>query len=173
MSRLIGAMPMVLVEPIVLVIVSSFCWILIGFSHCKEGSSLICIKTCSIGIIKGVKLVNFGFLSGSSFFFLVVYLTLCVSFFLSWLLLAHSSLFLCPFISFASTASSAFMYFWAFRSNSATVFGGLLVIEKKKSPSSNPAWKVVRMTWSSTTSTYSSSLLDRVTYCFSDSPSAY
>ena len=113
--------------------------VLIGFDHFREGSSLIYIRTCSIGIIRGVKLVNLGFLLGSSLFFPVVYPTLCISFFLSRLLLVPSSLFLFPFISFVSTASSAFMYFWALRSNSATVFGGLLVIEKKKSPSSNPA----------------------------------
>ena len=53
-----------------------------------------------------------------------------------------------------------------------TVFGGILVIEKKKSLGNNPAWKVVRMTWSSASSTYSSSLLSQVTYCLSDSPSA-
>ena len=43
--------------------------VLIGFGHYREGSSLICIRTCLIGIIKGVKLVNLGFLSKSSFFF--------------------------------------------------------------------------------------------------------
>ena len=46
--------------------------VLIGFGHCKEGSSLICIRTCSIGIIRGVKLVKLGFLFGSSFFFPMV-----------------------------------------------------------------------------------------------------
>ena len=56
--------------------------VLIGFGHCKEGLSLICIRTYLIGIIRGVKLVNFGFLFGSSFFFPMVCLTLCVSFFL-------------------------------------------------------------------------------------------
>ena len=178
MPTLISTMLVILVEPTVLALVSCLLSllstrVLIGFSHCREGSSLICIRTYSIGIIRGVKLVNFGFLSRSSFFFLVVCLTFHVSFFLSWLLLVPSSLFLFPFISFASIASSVFIYFWAFRSNSATVFGGLLVIEKKKSPGNNPAWKVVRMTWSSTSSTCNSSLLNRVTYCFSDSPSAY
>ena len=146
--------------------------VLIDFGHYREGSSLICIRTCSVGIIRGVKLVNFGFLSGSSFFFSVVYPTLRDSFFLLWLLLVPLSLFLFP--SFlASTTSSALMYFWAFWSNSATVFGGLLVIEKKKSPSSNPAWKVVSLTWSSISSTCCSSLLNRVTYCLNDSPSVY
>ena len=85
--------------------------VLIGFGHCKEGSSLIDIRTCSIGIIRRAKLVNLGFLSRSSFFFPVVYPTLCVSFFLSRLLLVPSSFFLFPFISFASIASFAFMYF--------------------------------------------------------------
>ena len=85
--------------------------VLIGFGHCKEGLSLIYIKTCSIGIIRGVRLVNFGLLSRSSFFFSTIYLTLRISFFLSRLLLVSSSLFLFPFISFASTTSSAFMYF--------------------------------------------------------------
>ena len=42
--------------------------VLIDFSHCRERSSLICIRTCLIGSIRGLKLVNFGFLSGSSFF---------------------------------------------------------------------------------------------------------
>ena len=60
----------------------------------------------------------------------------------------------------------------SFSSNSETVFYGLLVIGKKKSSSSNPVWKVVRMTWFSASSTSSSSLLNRVTYCLSDSPSA-
>ena len=102
----------------------------------------------------------------------MVCLTLRVSFFLLWLLLVPSSLFLFPFISFASTASFAFMYFWAFRRNSVTIFGGLLVIEKKKSPCSNLTWKVVKMTWSSASSPCSSSLLNWVTYYLSDSPSA-
>ena len=109
--------------------------VLIGFGHYREGLSLICIRTCLIGIIRGVKLVNLGFLSKSSFFFPVVCLTLHVSFFLSRLLLVPSSLFHFPFISFVSIASSTFMS-----------FGGLLVIEKKKSPGNNPAWKVVKMT---------------------------
>ena len=63
------------------------------------------------------------------------------------------------------------MYFWALRSDYATVFGGLLVIKKKKSPGNNPTWKVVKMTWSSASSTCSNSLLNRVTYYLSDSPS--
>ena len=88
------------------------------------------------------------------------------------MIVACSFVFL-PFIPFTSTVSSAFMCFWAFRSNSETIFGRLLVIEKKKSPSNNLAWKVVRMTWSSTSSTSSSSLLNRVMYCLNDSPFAY
>ena len=51
------------------------------------------------------------------------------------------------------------------------VFGGLLVIEKKKSLGSNLAWKDVKMTWTLALSTYSSSLLNWVTYYLSDSPS--
>ena len=89
------------------------------------------------------------------------------------MLLIPYSLFLFPFISFVSTSSSAFMYFWDLRSNIAIVFGGLLVIEKKKSPSINPAWKVVKMTWSSASFTCSSSLLNWVMFCLSDSPSTY
>ena len=85
--------------------------VLIGFGHWREGLSLICIRTCSISIIRGVKLVNLGFLSRNSFFFPVACPTLRVSFFLSRLLLVPSSLFLFPFISFASTVSSTFMYF--------------------------------------------------------------
>ena len=88
-----------------------FAGALVGYGHCREGSSLICIKTYSIGIIRGVKLVNFGLLSRSSFFFPVVYSTLHFSLFLSRFLLVPSALFLFPFISFASTVSSAFMYF--------------------------------------------------------------
>ena len=99
--------------------------------------------------------------------------TLRVSFFLSRLFLVPLSLFFFPFISFTSIASFAFVYFWTFQSNFTTVFGGLLVNEKKKSLGSNPAWKVVRMTWSSVSSTYSSFFMNRVTYCLSDSPSAY
>ena len=57
--------------------------VLIGFGHCREGYSLICIKTYLISIIRGVKLVNLGFLSGSSFFFPMACPTLRVSFFLS------------------------------------------------------------------------------------------
>ena len=57
--------------------------VLIGFGYYRKGSSLIYIRTCLIGIIKGVKLVNLGFLSRSSFFFLVVYPPLRISFFLS------------------------------------------------------------------------------------------
>ena len=134
MSTHVGAMLVVLVESAVLLLVSSFFWVLIGFGHYREGSSFICIRTYSIGIIRGVKLVNFGFLSGSSFFFPMVCPTLHVSFFLSWLLLIPSSVFLFPSIFFASSASSAFMYFWAFRSNFVSTFGGLLVIKKKINP---------------------------------------
>ena len=73
--------------------------------------------------------------------------------------------------SFATIALSTFIYFRAFWSSSATVFGGLLVIEKKKSPSNNLAWKVVRMTWSLAFFTCSSSLLNWVTCYLSDTPS--
>ena len=76
--------------------------VLIGFSHCWVGSSLICIRICLIGIIREVKLVNLGFLYVSSFFFPVAYPTLRNSFFLSWVLLVPSSLFLFPFISYSS-----------------------------------------------------------------------
>ena len=55
--------------------------VLIDFGHCREGSSFIYIRTCSIGIIRGVKLVNLGFLFGSSFFFPMACPTLCVSIF--------------------------------------------------------------------------------------------
>lgn len=91
--------------------------VLIGFSHCREGYSFICIRTCSIDIIRGVKLVDLAFLSRSSFFFPLVCPPLHISFFLSRLLFVPSSLFLFPFISFASIASSAFMYFWAWTWN--------------------------------------------------------
>ena len=160
MSTLVSAMPMVLWNLQYLFLSFLSARVLIGFGHCREGSSLICIRTYLIGITRAVKLVNFGFLSESSVFFLVVCPKLHVSFFLSWLLLVPLSLFLFPFISFASTTSFTFMYFWAFQSNSVIVFGGLLVIEKKKSLGSSPAWKVVRITWSSASSTCSSSFLN-------------
>ena len=56
--------------------------------------------------------------------------------------------FLCPVVvtPLVVTASSAFIYFLALWSSSTTIFGGLLAIEKKKSPGSNTAWKFVRMT---------------------------
>ena len=41
---------------------------------------------------------------------------------------------------------------------------------EKEISCNNPAWKVVRITWSLALSTYSSSLLNWVMYCFSDSP---
>ena len=82
MSTLVDAMPVVLVELQYLFLSLLYAGVLIGFSQYREGSSIICIRT-SIGIIKGVKLVNFGFLSGSSFFFPVVCPILHVSFFLS------------------------------------------------------------------------------------------
>ena len=86
------------------------------------------------------------------------YLFLCLSFFfLSFLLRALCLLHSCTYELFEAILR---------------LFGGLLVIENKKSSGKNPAWKVVRMTWSSTSSTCNSSLLNRVTYCFSDSPSA-
>ena len=170
MPTLIGTMLVVLVKPTVLAFVSYFYW---GANLLRSLQGRIVpylhkdlliwhYKMCKVGElwlpVQKLLLFPYGCL------------TLLVSFFLSWLLLVPSSLFLFPFISFASTASSAFIYFWAFRCNSATVFGGLLVIEKKKSPGSNPAWKVVKMTWSSISSTYSSSLLNQVMYCLSDFP---
>ena len=74
--------------------------------------------------------------------------------------------------SFATIAPSAFIYFWVFWSSFVTIFGGLLVIEKKKSPGRSLALKVVKMTWSLTSSTYSNSLLKCATYYCRDSTSA-
>ena len=65
-----------------------------GLGHCREGSSFICINTCSIGITKGVKLVNLGLQSERFFFLSKVCLTPRVSFFLLGLWLVPSSLFL-------------------------------------------------------------------------------
>ena len=133
MPTLISIMPMVLcpwswwnLQYLLLSLLST--GVLIGFGHYGEGSSLICIRTCLIGIIRGVKLMNLGFLSRSSFFFPMVCPTLRVSFFLLRLPLVPSSLLLFPFISFASTTSFAFICFWALWSNFVTIFGGFLVL---------------------------------------------
>ena len=144
-----------------------------GLGHCKAGSSFICINTCSIGISRGVKLVNLGLRLGKFFFLSNACPVPRVSFFLSRLWLVPSSLFLLVVTPLAIIASYAFIYFWALWSNSVTIFGGLLVIEKKKSPGSNPAWKVFRITWFSASSTCSSFLFKHVTYYLSNSPSAW
>ena len=81
------------------------------------------------------------------------------SFFLSFHLLAPRLLHSCTFELFEAIPLPFSMGFWWLR-------------RKKKSPGSNPTWKVVRMTWSLVSSTYSSSLLNQVTYYLSDSPSA-
>ena len=39
-----------------------------GLGHYRDGSSFICINTCSIGITRGVKLVNLGLQFGRFFF---------------------------------------------------------------------------------------------------------
>ena len=126
-----------------------------------------------MGITKGVKLVNLSLWSGRLFFLSNACPVPYVFAFLLGLWLVRSSLFLLVITPLAITVSFAFIYLWALWSNSATVFGELLVMEKKKSPGSNPTWKVIRITWSSASSTCSNSLLKRVMYCLSDSPSTW
>ena len=60
MPAFVSAMPMVLVESTILAFVSYFYYNVNGSGHYKEGSSFICIISCSIGITRGVKLVNLG-----------------------------------------------------------------------------------------------------------------
>ena len=64
----------------------------------------------------------------------------------------------------AAKASSAFMYFCAFRSISAIVFGGFFTSETTNSLDFNPALKVVSSTLSSTLSTSNVSQVKRFTY---------
>ena len=161
---------------LLLSLTSARAWI--GLGHSREDPSFICVNTCLIGITRGVKLVNLGHRSRRFFFLSNACLIPRVSFFLSGLWLVPLSLFLLAITLLAITllaitVSSTFIYLWALWSNFATIFGEILVIEKKKSLGSNPAYKVVRITWSSASSTYSNSLLKHVTYCLSDSPSTW
>ena len=64
----------------------------------------------------------------------------------------------------AATASSAFMYFYAFRSISAIVFGGFFASEATRSLDLSPALKVVNCTLSSASSTSKVSRVKRFTY---------
>ncbi|XP_023890190.2 uncharacterized protein LOC112002263 [Quercus suber] len=64
----------------------------------------------------------------------------------------------------AANASSAFMYFCAFRSISAIVFGGFFVSDETSSLDLNPTLKVVSYTLSSASSTSSVSRVKRFTY---------
>ena len=144
-----------------------------GLSHCRASSSFICINTCLIGITRGVKLVNLGLRFGRFFSLSNACPVPHVSFVLSGLWLVPSSFFLLVVTPLAITVSSAIIYFWALWSNSATIFSELLLIEKKKSPGRNPTWKVVRITWSSASSTYNNFLLNYITYYLSDSPFAW
>lgn len=84
----------------------------IGRGHCRDGSSLICISTYSMGITKGVKLVNLDLQSESPLFLSKVCPMLHASFFLLGWQLGLLSLFLLLVISFAITTSSLFIYFW-------------------------------------------------------------
>ena len=51
MPTLISMMPVVLVEPTILAIVYSFYWSANWLQPLRDGSSFICIRTCSIDII--------------------------------------------------------------------------------------------------------------------------
>ena len=63
----------------------------------------------------------------------------------------------------AARASSAFIYFWAFSSILAIVFGGLLARAVTNSLNFNPALKVINCTLSSTSSTSRTSLVKHFT----------
>ena len=63
-----------------------------------------------------------------------------------------------------ATASSAFIYFYAFKSISAIVFGGFFASEAMRSLDLSPALKVVNCTLSSATSTSRVSRVKRFTY---------
>ena len=75
------------------------------------------------------------------------------------------SLFLLPSSSFwATSTSSAFMYFVALKSISAMVFGSFFSIKKKNYPSLSLLEKAVIRTISSASSISKVSLLNQVTY---------
>ena len=63
-----------------------------------------------------------------------------------------------------ATASSTFMYFCAYRSISAIVFGGFFASEATRSLDLSPALKVVNCTLSSASSTFKVSRVKRFTY---------
>ena len=81
-----------------------------GLGHCRAGSSFICINTCSIGITRGVKLVNLGLQSRKFFFLSNACLVPHVSFILSGLWLVPLSLSLLVVTPLAITASFAFIF---------------------------------------------------------------
>ena len=87
------------------------------------------------------------------------------------ILFSSSSFALLPSLSLvfstsfiATKASSAFIYFYAFRSISAIIFEGFFTSKTTKSLDFNPALKVVNYTLSSTSSTSNVSWVKRFTY---------
>ena len=118
----------------------------------------------SIGITKGVNLTIRGLLS-SFLLFLSLFRWSGRSLFCP---LRPSSFFaLSPGFSasfMAVKASSAFMYFYAFRSISAIVFGGFFAREATRSLDLSPALKVIKCTLSSTSSTSRVSRVKCLTY---------
>ena len=76
--------------------------------------------------------------------------------------LPFSLVFSASFI--AAKASSAFMYFYAFKSISTIVFGGFFTSETRNSLDFNPALKVINYTLSSASSTSKVSRVKRFTY---------
>ena len=89
--------------------ITCFCFLLrlgsIGLGHYRASSSFICINTCSIGITRGVKLVNLGLRSRKFFFLSNASLVPCVSLFLLGLWLVLSSIFLLVVTPLAIIAS--------------------------------------------------------------------
>ena len=126
----------------------------------KAPSSLICIRTWSIGAFNRVKLVN---LPPGGLGRLSSLLSLVHGFFYPWSCRASSirSLFL-GFSSLVSSASSAFMYLVALNSTSDMVFGSFLYKENKNLPFHYPFVKAATNILSFASSIESASLLKRV-----------
>ena len=135
-----------------------------GLSHLRWCPSLIWAKILSTGITNGVILTVHGVFS--SFLLLLslvwrfgrsLFRPLQTSSFFP-LSLVFSTSFM------AASASSAFMYFYAFRSIFAIVLGEFFASETMNSLDFNPTLKVVNYTLSSTSSTSKVSWVKHFTY---------
>ena len=136
-------------------------------------SSLICIRILSTGITRGVNFTIRVFLSSLRLFVSVV-LRSGRSLFYP----LHSSSFLplSPDFSsslIAATASSVFIYFYAFRRISAIVLRGFFASEATRSLDLSPDLKVVNDTLSSASSTSKVSRVKHFTYNLKVSFSPY